>query len=253
MPAGSIEDVLDRLDAIIVRARREDDRAGYFAALYRNVTAAVQRGVAAGRFADAARMARLDLVFANRYLDAEESYRSARPLSRCWRVAFEAARSWRPLVLQHLLLGMNAHIGLDLGVAAAEVCPGGALPALRRDFDEINRLLGEMVDEVQQRIARISPWMWVIDHAGLRTDEALCGFCMERVRDLAWRAAERLAPLGTADRAREIERIDALACMFARPIGRPGPLASALLLVPRVREAGDVARVLDALDGRRAA
>jgi predicted RNase H-like nuclease len=156
-------------------------------------------------------------------------------------------------VLQHLLLGMNAHISLDLGVAAAEVCPGRALPALRGDFDEINRLLGEMVDEVQARIARISPWMWVIDHVGLRTDEALCGFCMERARDLAWRAAERLAPLAAADRAQEIDRIDALACMLSGPIGSPGPIASTVLLVPRLREAGDVGRIIDALDGRRAA
>src|SRR5690606_41399624 len=65
------------------------------------------------------------------------------------------AETWSPLVLQHLLLGMNAHINLDLGIAAAETAPGTALPALKRDFDEITTLLGEMLDDVQDRIGRI--------------------------------------------------------------------------------------------------
>jgi len=34
------------------------------------------------------------------------------------------------------------------------VAPGAALPALQRDFDEISRLVGEMLDDVQRRLAR---------------------------------------------------------------------------------------------------
>ena len=251
MPAESIEDVLDRLDAIILRSRREHSRVGYFAALYRNVTVCVQRGVAAGRFTDAARMARLDVVFANRYLDAEESYRSARPLSRCWRVAFDAARTWPPVVLQHLLLGMHAHITLDLGVAAAEVAPGRALPGLRQDFLEINRLLAEMIDEVQQRMTVVSPWMGILDRFGQRRDEELCGFGLTRARDFAWGVAVRLAPMDATSRAREIESVDALATTLAIPIHSPGRRARAALLGVRMGEETDVARVIDALDGRR--
>ena len=251
MPAESIEDVLERLDVIILRARREESRVGYFAALYRNVTASVQRGVAAGRFADAARMARLDVVFANRYLDAEEAYRSARPLSRSWRVAFEAAGTWPPLVLQHLMLGMHAHITLDLGIAAADVAPGRALPALQQDFLEINRLLGEMVDDVQHRIAAISPWTSVLDRVGQRTDEELCGFCLTKAREFAWGFAVRLAPLDASARVHEIDTVDVLAAALARRIRTPGRMARAVLLGARLREEANVGRVIDALDGRR--
>jgi hypothetical protein len=63
----------------------------------------------------------------------------------------------------------------------------------------------------------------------------------------------RREPSGAADRAREIERIGALACMFAGPVGSPGPLASSVLLLPRLREARAVERVIDALDGRHTA
>jgi hypothetical protein len=44
-----------------------------------------------------------------------------------------------PRVVQHVLLGMNAHINLDLGVAAAEVAPGPAIAGLRGDFDRSER------------------------------------------------------------------------------------------------------------------
>jgi hypothetical protein len=211
----------------------------------------VQRGIVNGRFQDGTRMARLDVVFANRYLDAIEAYHAGRPLSRSWRVAFDAASTWPPLVLQHLMLGMNAHIMLDLGVAAAETAPGRALPALERDFAEINRLLGEMVDDVQRRIASVSPWMHVLDTVGLRTDESLCGYCLTKARDVSWGVAERLAPLGGAEREREIALLDAAATALSVPIRAPGPMARAALLGVRLRESADVSQVIDALDGRR--
>src|SRR5690606_9901383 len=128
---------------------------GYFAVLYRRVTARVDDGIRQGRFEDGARMERLDVVFANRYLDALARYRAGEATTRSWAVAFRAAETWNPLVLQHLLLGMNAHINLDLGIAAAETAPGAALPGLERDFHEITTLLGEMLDDVQDRIGRI--------------------------------------------------------------------------------------------------
>jgi hypothetical protein len=251
MPAHSIEDVLARIDAIVDRARREESRVGYFAALYRNVTASVQRGIVNGRFEDGTRMARLDVVFANRYLDAVEAFRASRPISRSWRIAFEAADSWPPLVLQHLMLGMNAHIMLDLGIAAAETAPGSALPALERDFVEINRLLAEMVDDVQRRVAHVSPWMHVLDALGQRTDESLCGYCVGRARELSWGVARRLAPLDGAAREREIAVLDAVTAALALPIRTPPPTVRAALLGVRLRETADVSQVIDALDGRR--
>jgi len=247
MPATTIDAILSQLDEIIERARRDQSRVGYFAALYRAVTARVRDDIAAGRFDDGVRMERLDVIFANRYLDALEAYRAQRPTSRCWRVAFDATARWPPLVLQHLLLGMNAHINLDLGIAAAEACPGASLSGIERDFREINRLLAEMIDDVQRRVARISPWMWLLDRVGQRADEKLCGFCLSAARAVAWDAALRLAALPPDRRAAEIERLDGIATVLARPIETPGPLVSGALLAIRAREANDVARVLDAL------
>jgi glucose/arabinose dehydrogenase len=147
MPASTIEEVITQLDEIIARSRREKSRVGFFAALYRQVTMNVKEGIASDRFEDGARMERLDVIFANRYLEALQHFRAGTPTGKCWQAAFQAAPSWRLLILQHLLLGINAHINLDLGAAAAQTCPGENLPALKRDFEEINAILSDLLDK----------------------------------------------------------------------------------------------------------
>ena len=58
--AGTIDDVIAQLDAVIDRSVSDESRLGYFAALYRQVTLAVKHGIHTGFFADPARMEQLD-------------------------------------------------------------------------------------------------------------------------------------------------------------------------------------------------
>ena len=248
--AATIDDVVARLDDEVHRAVREGSRAGYFAALYREVTVRVDRAIRAGRFEDGDRMARLDVVFANRYLDAVARRRAREPVTRSWGLAFDAAQQWPPLILQHLLVGMNAHIGLDLGIAAARTAPGADLPGLRRDFDEITAILGETVDDVQDRIARVSPDMGLLDRFGCRTDEEVCTFALDRARTLAWGWAEHLAgPLAAHRQDEAIARLDGVVAQLGRRILAPRLHLRGAFLLVRMRETQDVAAVVDALRG----
>src|SRR5438132_477142 len=120
MPAVTIDDILLQLEDIITESIRTNNRAGYFAALYYKVTASVKEGIAGGRFENGPRMERLDVIFASRYLDALNAWKNGGPVTGSWRAAFEATKKSSLLVLQQLLLGMNAHINLDLGIAAVE-------------------------------------------------------------------------------------------------------------------------------------
>lgn len=248
MPPQTIADVLTELDAVIAWARAERQRAGYFAVLYRQVTARVDDGIRQGRFEDGARMERLDVVFANRYLDALARYRRGEPPPRSWAVAFRAAETWSPLVLQHLLLGINAHINLDLGIAAAETAPGSALPALKRDFDEITTLLREMLDDVQDRIGRISPWLWLLDHVGARTDEEVFSFVLARAREFAWRSAEQLVA-SPDTRDAQIDVTDRAAALVGEGVLSPRFFLRPVLLTVRLREPSEPAEVIEALGG----
>jgi hypothetical protein len=242
-----IAEVVARLTEITQWARRTDSRLGFFAALYRTVTIEVQRGIEVGRFADAARMERLDVIFARRYLDAFDSYQQGEPVSRSWRIAFDASARWRPIVLQHLLLGINAHINLDLGVAAATVAPGASLNTLRSDFDEINAVLGGLIAAVQLEIAAVSPWINLLSAVAGGADGELVGFNLRVSRKVAWEVANRLAPLNQSDWQPHINAIDLQAALLGRAIATPPLLTAAALLAVRVREASTTARVIDVL------
>ena len=247
MTVTSVNEVLAHFDAIIDRARQERSRLGFFAALYRGVTVRVEEGIEAGRFQDGPRMERFDVIFANRYFDALERFRRRERTSRCWQVAFESATRRRLLILQHLLIGMNAHINLDLAVAAARTSPGDELPALKGDFDEINAILSEMVDEVQDRIAVVSPWLGLLDRVAGKTDEAVVDFSMKRARDASWSVAQRLAPLNVSDQEEQIARVDGVVAALGRRVRTPGKLLPLALLAIRLRESNDTVHVIDAL------
>ena len=248
MPARTIDEVIEQLDDLLSRARREKSPLGYFAALYRNVTIKVKEGILAGSFEDGARMERLDVTFANRYLDALERYRRGEEPSRCWRTSFRAAENWHPIVLQHLLLGINAHINLDLGIAAAQTSPGARLAGLRRDFDSINGILCAMLNDVQDRLTLVSPWMGVLDRAGGRTDEEILNFSIDRAREAAWRAAERLASLSPEGMEKEIDVLDRWVDVLAFVIQYPPGLSIRLAtFFVRLTEGRDVVKIIDAL------
>lgn len=218
----NIDEVLFQLDRIVVQSKVDASRLGYFALLYREVTAAVKKGIAEGYFADAARMEQLDVVFANRYIEAYEQYQAGQTPSRSWEIAFEAAEQSDLLILQHLLLGMNAHINLDLGIAAATIAPDEqSIKDLHADFFRINDILFDLINTMQDRLARLSLALRWLDKIGGDKDEKLAGFSLSKARDHAWNLANLLAPLPMEHWPPAVETADKAAALLAQVIRQP--------------------------------
>jgi hypothetical protein len=245
--AETIDPIIARLSAIVDQAKVDGSRHGYFAALYRKVTVQVQQGVAEGFFDDGERMARLDVIFAQRYLDAFDAYRNGGTPSRSWLVAFQATEQWWPIVLQHLLLGMNAHINLDLGIAAAQSVPAERLADLRDDFDKINTVLTALVGGVQDELAQVWRTLRLLDALLGGADEALVNFSMEKARDHAWAVAERMAPLNEAERERAIAELDRETLPLAHLIRSPGIVGGTVTKIIRLGERGTIRQTIDLL------
>jgi Family of unknown function (DUF5995) len=243
----TIEEVIEALDGIIARAIEERSRVGYFAAVYRKVTTKIAEGIATGFFDDGERMERLDIVFADRYLAALDDFQTGGAATSSWMTAFEATSSARPLVLQHLLVGINAHINLDLGIAAAATAPGDALSDLRRDFDRINEIIASLIAGVAHDIAEVSPWIGLLDRIGGRHDDEIIRFSIEVARTEAWRFAVELAPLTPEHWAGPIGARDARIARLARTVLNPGWLSAGLLVI-RARESNDVRRNIEVLN-----
>jgi hypothetical protein len=198
MAANTIDDVLAQLENIIAESIKTNDRMGYFAALYYKVTDSVKEGIAKGQFANGPQMEKFDVVFASRYLDALTAWKNKQPLSASWLVAFEATKSSGALVLQQLLLGMSAHINLDLGIAAAGVS-GGQLAGVQADFDSINIVISALTYQVVNDIARMSPLLSLLGLHYNNQTSILIQFSIDNARDGAWCFAEELVKKQGAD------------------------------------------------------
>lgn len=243
-----IDLVIERLSEIVAWSIENRSRAGYFAAMYRKVTVAVRQGIVDGHFSDGQTMARFDRIFAQRYVDAFEAWRAGGQPSAAWQVAFDATGQRRLLILQHLLIGMNAHINLDLGIAAAEVAPGHAIHGLKRDFDAINVVLAGLIDDFEDDIGGLSPWIGWLERFGGRTDDELIRFSLNVARAKAWQMALDLAAApDPGSRTAIITHYDQATALLASVIRWPGPLTRAGMLAIRVREVSDVATVIGQL------
>ncbi len=242
MQADTIDEVIQELDNIIQHSETNNSQAGYFPALYRKVTVAVKEAIEQGEFEDGPRMERFDVIFANHYLLAYQQDQNKQAITKSWAVAFSAIPLWRPLVLQHLLLGMNAHINLDLGIAAARTSPGNQLPSLKNDFDKINEILADLTGQVETDLAEIwPPLAWVTRIFG-RLDEKIIGFSMETARQFAWNFAVRLAPLDVQAQQEEIKLTDCIVEKLGCTIKKPGARISILLFLIRICERGTIAQ-----------
>jgi len=247
MPAQTIDDVIRSLDGIIDWAWDQNSRNGYFAALYRRVTRAVKDGIAQGRFQNGPRIEALDVNFANRYLQAFEQFRAGQEPTLSWRVAFQAASRWYPIVVQQLLAGINAHINLDLGIAAAQTAPGDQLPGLQTDFNQINTVLAELVGTVEKEIGEISPLIGLLQKFGLRTEAQIINFNMTIARDAAWNVAVNLASTSPGQMEAAIAEVDLRTGLLGKVVVSPPLLVKLKLLPIRVFENNHIRRVLDVL------
>ncbi len=248
MQPRTIDEVIQRLDEIIQWAKANNSRLGYFPALYRKVTVSVKQGIADGFFEDGKRMERLDVLFAGRYFEALDAYRAGLPVKKSWEVAFTTADDWWAIVLQHLLLGINAHINVDLAIVAAQTCPGKEIGSLQEDFNKINLILGSLINKVGDALAAVWPFLRVLDWVGGRTDEKVIHFCLDVARAEAWNVALEFAALDTAGIEKRLALLDADIFKLGSSIQHPGPWLGTVTNFVRLGERGTVVETIELLE-----
>lgn len=249
----TIDGVLDELDDIIETTVEEGSPLAIFAFVYRRTTARIAEGIERREFEDPEMMERFDVDFAKKYIQAFWRYRHDKPVPFVWKFAFRAAEDpdgRKPIILQHLMLGMNAHINLDLGIAAAETAPGGRIPSLKKDFMMVNTMLEELIDEMQLRICRASPLLFLLDWIGERNDEDIINFSLRKARDFAWNAAVILAHAEEEEKDHIIREMDEQIVKVAkRVLDPPGFLLPKVLGLIRMFEDKDIRVIIDKLRG----
>lgn len=232
-------------------AKANNSPLGYFPVVYHLMTQAVQQGIQTGLFDDGPRMERLDILFAQRYFAAFDAWQAGLPTTLSWAQAFEAASSDNITVLQHVLLGINAHISLDLGIAAAQTCPGAEIQDLHTDFDRINGIIADLVNPMQDRLAQIFPLLWIADRLFRTHDERLANALIGLSRTGAWTVATTVALLTEHQQRTAISELDKGVAALSGPIAAPrSRLLPTVLRMVRWGELGSVAQKIEKLEGR---
>lgn len=246
-PMKTIDDVISILDFIIEDSLNTNNTLGYFAVLYQKVTVKVKEGIQNNFFEDGDRIEKLDIVFAQRYIDAWFAWKQNQKVTKSWEIAFTLSENEKILVFQHLLLGMNAHINLDLGIAAAEISTKENIQELKNDFNKINEILSSLVDEVQFGLSSIWPALkWILSKSG-KLDNYLVDFSMEIARDGAWNFATDISRINPEKWPNEITTRDYKIFAKSKLITEPGKWIKILFWLIRLGERGSVSEKMKKL------
>ena len=245
----TIDGVIEQLDEIIEWSVTNKSRIGYFATLYRRMTVAVKQSITDSEFQDGKRMEHLDVLFACRYFEAWEAYVNKQLCSNSWQSAFDASENSTLIVLQHLLLGINTHINLDLCIAAARCSPGNSIYSLQTDFEKINEIIETETQRVQDILCNIWPPLKLLERISNNQEKAVLNFSIVTARKCSWANAIVLANLDDDSlKNNHISEIDHMVVELNKQIISPGIWMEFLLKPVRMMEEPDVDKLIGLLE-----
>jgi len=245
--ATSIDEVINELNKIIEWSKLHQSRIGYFASLYRSMTLAVQQGIKNKVFDDGERMEHLDITFANRYLQAWGAYTNKQKCSAAWSKAFDLCNTNNLVVLQHLILGINTHINLDLSIAAAETCPGEKIYDLQNDFDKINVVIAAQSQTMQNTLCKIWFPLKLLANISNHRQDAVINFSIDQARKASWASAVALALVQGEARDNYIAMMDNTVVTIADRITKPPFFTNLLFKLILMMESKNVSKIIDDL------
>jgi Family of unknown function (DUF5995) len=244
---------LSALEPQLLTAR---DRRGVFVTSYLTITKAVEAQCDAGGFRDPAWVRRYLVAFGTLYRDALRQDQLARSATagatvhrvpKAWRVAFDAARERRGWVIQHLMLGVNAHINHDLALALLMVGIDANRMQCYADHTAVNAVLERATLTLKTEVAtKWAPVLERLDAVGGTLDDDVTEFSIAKARDHAWAMAVAIdATRGTPGEALVRAALNDQAGVLARLILAPPVetpvIATSKRLLERLDQAARVA------------
>jgi hypothetical protein len=195
------QSVIQRMQAQVSAWEETADRRTIFLSCYMLMTGNMLKALDGGEFIDARWVDELLHHFADYYFEALDLYEQDRQTAPpVWQLAFNATHAPQTLVLQNLILGVNAHINYDLVLTLVDMLEPEwmDLSEKRRkdryaDHCQVNDIIGRTIDAVQDQIVeQAEPTMNIIDVALGPVDEWLTSRLISHWREQVWQNALRL-------------------------------------------------------------
>lgn len=194
-PFQTAEDVADGLRQFEAWCFENSDLRGVFATAYLQITMAISEEMEKNEFHDNEWSARYLVRFANLYREAVLNYEKSElnQVPKSWRMAFDLARDQDGFIIQHLILGINAHINHDLALALDDVGIDPHREQKHADHNHINRILEAATVNLKQSVSeKYAPVLKRLDRGLGTLDDNITQFSITKAREHAWAMAVAL-------------------------------------------------------------
>lgn len=192
--------VLDLMQQHITFWEKSRDKRHIFLGCYRMMTANMIKALDEGVFMDQQWVDTLLHRFADYYFDALACFDCGDEVPAVWQQVHQNTRQENLHVVQHLLIGVNAHINYDLVLTLRDMLKpewdslSEAQRKLRyQDHCIVNDVIASTIDKVQDEI--IEPQnaiMALVDRAFGRIDEYLLSRLITHWRQEVWEKAQEM-------------------------------------------------------------
>ena len=170
------------------------DKRAIFLYCYGMMTDNMLEAIDQGRFHDNRWVFELLHRFADYYFDSLDRYNAQVNAPKVWEEVFKAATDPQLHVIQHLLLGINAHINYDLVLTLYDVLSPewdrlseNERNSRYQDHCLVNTIIGQTIDKVQDELVeKYAPGMKLLDSLMGRLDEFFLLKIIEDWRDDVW-------------------------------------------------------------------
>ena len=132
-----------------------DDLRGVFATAYLHITQSIGAALEQDTFQNNLWSREYLVCFANLYREAILNYElgNTGQVPKSWKIAFNLTKNDEGYIIQHLLLGINAHINHDLTLALHKVSIDPNREEKYQDHTDINIILEKATDGLKQSVA----------------------------------------------------------------------------------------------------
>lgn len=166
-----------------------EDLRGVFTTAYLHITRSLNEALDANAFINNPWSRKYLIRFANLYREALLKYESDHNdfVPKSWKKSFELADKKEGLIIQHLLLGINAHINHDLAIALFDIKIDPDRNQKYADHTQINLILEKSTEGLKEKVAKkYAPILQRVDRRFGSIDDELTTFSIPKAREHAW-------------------------------------------------------------------
>ena len=207
--------VVKKMEDIAHQWENQKDPRAIFLRCYSMMSANMMQALEENRFENKAWVQQLLHRFADYYFDALACFDCGETVPVVWQHVHQLSTHKKLHVLQHLLLGVNAHINYDLVLTLYDMLKDDwqKLPPSKRqsrylDHITVNTIIAETIDKVQDEVVeQYAPSMKFIDRIMGRIDEKLLVGLITKWRESVWENAVQMLNAQEADQKEKIRQV----------------------------------------------